>query len=163
LAKRTVREGSVFQKGRRKGQAWLSDAVAFGSFWQDIPCEGRQRIYINLGICHTRSAAQRKCFEYIERLGLNSHRRLAELTSNVTFRDQGELWLKSLANRKRNPVEQTTIDTRRYALDKWIYPTLGCMYLADVNNHALKALVEAMAQSLSPASIRDYSNIVKVP
>jgi integrase len=69
--------------------------------------------------------------------------------------------LKALANRKRNPVEQTTIDTRRYALDKWIYPSLGETYLADVNNHVLKMLVERMAGSLSAASIRDYSNIVK--
>jgi hypothetical protein len=63
--------------------------------------------------------------------------------------------------RKRNPLEQTTIDTRTYALDKWIYPSLGDIYLAEVNNHALKQLVERMAGSLSPASIRDYSTIVK--
>jgi hypothetical protein len=35
------------------------------------------------------------------------------------------------------------------------------MYLADVNNLALKTLVDRMAASLSAASIRDYSNIVK--
>jgi hypothetical protein len=70
--------------------------------------------------------------------------------------------LRSLANRKRNPLEATTIETRRYALDKWIYPVLGNMYLVDVTNLALKELVERMAvESLSPASIRDYSKIVK--
>jgi hypothetical protein len=58
-------------------------------------------------------------------------------------------------------IEQTTIDNRRYALDKWIYPILGETYLADVNNLAMKELVEEMAKSLSPASIRDYVNITK--
>jgi len=38
------------------------------------------------------------------------------------FKEQGEMWLKFLSNRKRNPLEQTTIDNRQYALDKWIYP-----------------------------------------
>jgi hypothetical protein len=33
--------------------------------------------------------------------------------------------------------------------------------MADVNNQALKTLVDKMAASLSVASIRDYSNIVK--
>jgi len=99
--------------------------------------------------------------EEIEKLGINSAQRFIESTSTVTFKDQAELWLKSLANRKRDPVEQTTVDNRRYALDKWLYPSLGELYLADVNNLALKTLVDSMAISLSAASIRDYSNIVK--
>ena len=99
--------------------------------------------------------------EEIERLGINSAQRFIESTSTITFKEQAELWLKSLANRKRDPVEQTTVDNRRYALDKWLYPSLGELYLADVNNLALKTLVDSMAISLSAASIRDYSNIVK--
>ena len=97
----------------------------------------------------------------IEKLGINSARHFVESTNTITFKQQAELWLKSLANRKRNPVEQTTIDNRRYALEKWLYPSLGEMYLADLNNLTLKTLVDKMAESLSAASIRDYSNIVK--
>lgn len=99
--------------------------------------------------------------EEIEKLGINSAQHFIQSTSRTTFKQQAELWLKSLANRKRDPVEQTTIDNRRYALDKWLYPSLGELFLADVNNLALKTLVDKMAASLSPASIRDYSNIVK--
>jgi hypothetical protein len=99
--------------------------------------------------------------EEIEKLGINSTRLFVESTATITFRQPAELWLKSLADRKRDPVEQTTIDNRRYALDKWLYPSLGEMYLADVTNLALKNLVDKMAASLSAASIRDYSNIVK--
>lgn len=60
-----------------------------------------------------------------------------------------------------NPVERTTIDTRRYALDKWIYPALGDTHLADLNNRVLEELVEQMTAKLAAATIRDYSNIVK--
>ena len=35
------------------------------------------------------------------------------------------------------------------------------MYLAEINNHTLKALIGELAESLWPASIRDSNNIVK--
>ena len=162
LARRTYQAGSVFQKGRNRTEEWLPDAPAYGRFWKDVPDEPPQRIIVPLGFCRTRTIAERKCWEHIVKLGINSTRRFVESTCNVTFKQQAEVWLRSLANRKRNPLEQTTIDTRRYALDKWIYPQLGNLYLPDVNNHALKELVERMAAALlSPATIRDYSNIVK--
>jgi hypothetical protein len=63
---------------------------------------------------------------------------------------------------RNNPLEQTTIDTRRYALDKWILPSLGNAYLAELKNPQLKALVDKMvAQGLAPSTIRDYTQIVK--
>jgi hypothetical protein len=73
--------------------------------------------------------------EEIEKLGINSTQHFIESTNTMTFKRQAELWLTSLANRKRDPVEQTTIENRRYALDKWLYPSLGEMYLADVNKN----------------------------
>jgi hypothetical protein len=151
----------VFQKGRTKSERWDESAPAYGRFWKDVPGRNPRRVVISLGICRTRSIAERKCMQEIGKLGINSAQRFIESTSRVTFKQQAELWLESLANRKRDPVEQTTIDNRRYALDKWLYPSLGEMYLADVNNLALKTLVDRMAASLSAASIRDYSNIVK--
>jgi hypothetical protein len=79
----------------------------------------------------------------------------------VSLTNKEVLWLKSLANRKRNPLEQTTIDHRRYVLDKWIYPFFENHLLADVNNRAMKEFVELMSADLAPASIRDYMNHVK--
>jgi len=96
----------------------------------------------------------------LEQLGINSAQTFVETTSTITFKDQGPIWLKSLASRKRNPLEQTTIDTRRYALDKWIYPFFDGKRLSDVNNLAMKDFVEHISH-LAPATIRDYSNIVK--
>jgi integrase len=99
--------------------------------------------------------------EKLEQLGINSTQRFIEATSTITFRQQAETWLKMLSARKRNPLEQTTIDTRRYALDKWIYPFFEGRLLASINNQAMKELVEKMASKLSAATIRDYANIVK--
>jgi len=62
----------------------------------------------------------------------------------------------SLSTRKRNPLEQTTIDNRQYALDKWIYPFFEGRFLADVNNRAMKELVEKMARKLSASSISEH-------
>ena len=114
-----------------------------------------------LGLCRTRTIAERRGAEKLEQLGINTAQQFIEATSTITFKQQGEIWLKSLANRKRNPLEQTTIDNRRYALDRWVYPFFEGRLLADVNNRSMKDLVETMAWKLSPASVRDYVNIVK--
>ena len=116
---------------------------------------------VALGICRTRTIAERKAAEKLEQLGINSAQHFIEATSSITFKEQGEIWLRSLSTRKRNPLEDSTIANRRYALDKWIYPFFEGRFLADVNNRAMKELVETMAPKLSASSIRDYMNIVK--
>jgi hypothetical protein len=63
-------------------------------------------VLLPLGLCRTRSIAERKCREHVEKLGINSTQRLLESISRITFKQQAELWLRSLANRKRNPLEQ---------------------------------------------------------
>ena len=151
----------MYQKGKNKSERWDGNAPAYGRFWKDVPGANRQRITIPLGICRTRSIAERRCMDEINKLQLNSTQHLVQSTSNITFRKQAEIWMQDLRKRRNNPVEQTTIDTRRYALDKWLNPFLGETYLADVNNRLLKELVGKMAGVLAPASIRDYSQIVK--
>jgi hypothetical protein len=131
-------------------------------FWRDLPGQLDQIQETSaLGTCRTRTIAQRRAAEKLEQLGINSTQTFIEVNSNVTFRQQGEIWLKSLANRKRNPLEQTTIDHRRYVLDKWIYPFFESHLVADVNNRTMKEFVELMSADLAPSSIRDYSNHVK--
>jgi hypothetical protein len=162
LMRRKGRHGSVFQKGRKRNEKWLASKPAYLRFWKDIP--GRldpKRVVISLGACHCLREAERKADEEMSRLGVNSAKRFREATSTTTFRQQGEWWLKALGQRKRNPVEQTTIDNRRYALDRWIYPFLGQCALGEINNRTIKELVEQMALKLAASSIRDYVNVVK--
>lgn len=161
LTRRTHQHGYVFQKGRRKTDPWLPKALAYVQFYRDVSGEpDAKHAAMSLGVCRTRSIAERRAAEKLEKLGVNSEQTFIEATSNITFQQQAEIWLKSLASRKRNALEQTTIDTRRYALDKWMYPFLGERILADVNNRAMKDFVEHISR-LSPATIRDYTNIVK--
>jgi hypothetical protein len=161
LARRKYQQGRIFQKGRKRSDAWLPKESAYVQFWRDIPGQAEpKREFVSLGVCRTRTIAERAAAEKLGKLGINSAQTFIEATSNIRFKDQGEIWLKSLANRKRNPLEQTTIDTRRYALDKWIYPFFEERLLADINNRAMKELVEHLSK-LSAATIRDYTNIVK--
>ena len=130
-------------------------------FWRDVPGQSKQKRDIaSLGFCRTRTIAEREAARRLEQLSINSAKTFIETTSSITFKAQGEVWLKSLADRKRSPLQQTTIDTRRYALDKWIYPFFERKLLADMNNLAMKDFVEHIS-NLAPATIRDYSNIVK--
>lgn len=162
LARRTWQQGHVFQKKRKTSDPWLPAVRCYVQFWRDVPGQPEpKREVVALGTCRTRTIAERRAAEKLEQLGINSTQHFIETTSSITFKRQAEQWLRSLSARKRNPLEQTTIDTRRYALDKWLYPFLGTRLLGEVNNRAMKELVEHMAPSLSPASIRDYSNIVK--
>ena len=160
--RRRYQQGNVFQKNRLKSDPWLPGAPSYVQFWRDVPGQpNSRREKVALGICSTRTIAERRAAEKLEQLGINSTQHFIEATSSITFRQQGEIWLKSLAKRKRNPLEQTTIDNRRYALDKWIYPFFEGRLLASINNRAMKELVEKMAPKLSAASIRDYMNVIK--
>src|SRR5258708_6345528 len=162
LARRNYQAGHVFQKNRTKSDLWLKDVPAYVQFWRDIPGQSDpKRDVVTIGICRTRTVAERRAAEKLEQLGINSAQTFIESTCSTTFKQQGEIWLRSLSNRKRNPLEQTTIDNRQYALDKWIYPFFDGRLLADISNRAMKELVEYMAAKLAPSSIRDYTNIVK--
>jgi len=159
--RRNWQAGRVYQEGRKKSDPWLPTMVAYVQYWRDVPGQAEpKRGFVSLGVCRTRTIAVRKAAEKLEELGINSTQSFRESTSNITFQEQGEIWLQSLSNRKRNPLEQTTIDTWRYALDKWMYPFFGERYLADVTNLAMKEFVDHISL-LAPATIRDYVNIVK--
>ena len=159
--RRKWQQGRVFQKGRRKNDPWLPTESAYVQFWRDVPGQAElERDFVSLGVCRTRTIAERNAAEKLEELGINSIQTFRESTSCITFKEQGEIWLQSLANRKRNPLEQTTIDNRRYALDKWMYPFFGERHLADITNLAMKEFVDHISE-LKPASIRVYVNVVK--
>ena len=161
LTRRTHQQGYVYQKGRRKSDPWQPKELAFVQFYRDVPGEPDQRhVALCLGHCRTRSIAERTAAEKLQELGVNSTQTFIEATSNITFRQQAEIWLKSLETRRRDPLEQTTIDTRRYAWDKWMYPFFGDTLLADIHNLALSKFVDYI-DKLKPATIRDYINIVK--
>src|SRR2546429_7132338 len=67
----------------------------------------------------------------------------------VTFREQAKIYLQTAVSRKRNPLRDTV--SIEGAMNKWIYPAIGDLPLAYVDNLTVKPLVEKMsAASLSP-------------
>jgi len=159
--RRAYQKGYVFQKGRKRSDAWQPEEPAFVQFWRDVPGQDQPtKEAVHLGLCRTRTIAERAAAEKLEQLGINSTQTFIEATTNITFNRQAEIWLKECANRKKRPLEQTTLDTRRFALDKWMYPFFGDKLLANIHNAAMKEFVNHIAD-LSPATIRDYVNIAK--
>jgi integrase len=60
-------------------------------------------------------------------------------------------------------VKPSTLSSWQYILDKWILPELADLSMADVNNAALKRLVEKLsAAKLSPQSIQNICQIPKL-
>src|SRR6202000_2139695 len=100
LARRTYQAGSVFQKGKAVDDRWDAQAPAYVRYWNETP-DGSRREYHALGVCRTRSIAERAAMEFLEKIGVNSTQHFVEATSNTTFRRQAETWLKSLSQRTR--------------------------------------------------------------
>ena len=163
LTRRTHQQGYVYQKGRRKSDPWRPNELAFVQFYRDVPGEPDQRhVALCLGHCRTRSIAERTAAEKLQELGVNSTQTFIEATSNITFRQQDEIWLKSLATERRESLAENTLNTRRGALDRWMYPFFGDTLLAEIHNVKLREFVNHLVEhKLKPATVRDYANIVK--
>jgi integrase len=160
LDRRTGQLGNVFQHGHIK--EWNPAASAYGRYWIDTP-ECRKRRTVTLGICPTRSVARRKLREHIEREGINGKESFASTKAPVmTFRAQAARWIASLPTRRRRPVKPATIFGWQHALGRWILPNIGDKLLADISNGALRELIEKMAAGLSPKTIVNYSQVVKM-
>jgi integrase len=152
----------VFQRGFAR--KWNPAVTAFGRYWIDVPGGVRRRRLVALGVCGTRSLARRKLCEHMEAEGINTKETFTSNTAPATtFREQAEIWIGSLATRRRKPVKPATIHGWQHSLDKWILPHLGERLLAEVSNGALKNLVERMAAAgLSAQTIVTHAKVVKM-
>ena len=113
----------------------------------------------------SKSERKRKAREIIQASGADSAEYFNEAVkqeTGVTFREQSEIWLRQLQNRKRKPIRQSYAATIQGALDKWILPAIGNLPLANVNNLSVKPLIEKMsAAGLSPRTVNKYTEHVK--
>jgi hypothetical protein len=102
----------------------------------------------------------RRAKEIVEQSGANSEARFREVTlGEITFRDQAEAYLKAVVSRKRKPLRDTV--SIEGALSKWFYPVIGDVPLSQVDNLALKPIVEKMSASLSPRTVNKYVEYAK--
>jgi integrase len=79
------------------------------------------------------------------------------------FSEHLQWYLEFVVSRKRNPVKPSTVLTWRVCADKWLIPSLGHLPCEEVNNKAVRSLVEKMAgAALSPQTISNYLAVVKL-
>ena len=113
----------------------------------------------------SKSERKRKAREIIQASGADSPEYFNEVVkrdTGVTFREQSEIWLHQMQNRKRRPIRQSYAVTIQGALDKWILPVLGNLPLANVDNLSVKPLIEKMsAAGLSARTVNKYIEHVK--
>jgi integrase len=161
LSRRTGQNGHIEKSGR-----WF-----VVRFWKDIPGQER-RMHVRERICPifgpgllSKSERKRKAREIIQASGADSADYFNEVVkreTGVTFREQSEIWLGQMQNRRRKPVGQSYAATIQGALDKWILPAIGNLPLANVNNLSVKPLIEKMsAAGLSPRTVNKYIEHVK--
>ena len=106
---------------------------------------------------------RRRAAEILEAAGVNNTTQIKQNVLGMTFAEQAEKFLKYSRTRNRNPVSTNTDYTWRTTLDKWLLPNLGEMLLQDVNNRAVKELVEKMVKAkLAAKSIDNYIGLVKL-
>lgn len=161
LSRRTGQNGHIEASGR-----WY-----VVRFWKDIPGQ-EKRTHVRERICPisgpgllSKSERKRKAREIIQASGADSAEYFKEVVkqdTGVTFREQSEIWLKQLQNRKRKPIRQSYAVTIQGALDKWILPAIGILPLASIGNLSVKPLIEKMsAAGLSPRTVNKYIEHVK--
>ena len=92
LTRRTHQQGRVYQKGRKRTDPWLPKALALVQFYRDVPVEGRKHEALCLGVCRTRSIAERIAAEKLVELGINSTQTFIEACAPQEFNG----WYRSL-------------------------------------------------------------------
>ena len=105
---------------------------------------------------------RRMAREIVERSGANSKEHFDHVVLGVeTFKERAEAWLREVQRRRYDKYKTSTVPTIEGALRKHIYPVIGDLPLARVNNKSCKPLVEAMFNAeLSICSVNNYMRLV---
>ena len=141
-------------------------------FWKDVAGqEKRQRVRER--ICPisgpgklSASERKRRAKEIIEASGADTAEHFEKVVRSnhgITFREQAEIWLEQMKNRKRKPVAPSTLENWERCLRNWLNPNIGDMPLDSIGNLALKNLGATMVKGgLGASAIRSYTNAVKM-
>jgi integrase len=141
-------------------------------FWKDVAGqEKRQRVRER--ICPisgpgklSASERERKAKEVIAASGADSvehFEKVVRSNHGITFREQTEIWLEEMKNRKRKPVAPSTLENWEGCLRNWLNPNIGDMPLDSIGNLVLKNLGATMVKGgLGASAIRSYTNAVKM-
>jgi integrase len=141
-------------------------------FWKDVAGQ-QKRQRVRERICPvsgpgklSASERKRKAKEIIAASGADTvghFETVVRSNHGITFREQAEIWLEQMKNRKRKPVAPSTFSTWEGCLENWLHPNIGHMPLDTIKNLALRNLGNKMVDGgLGASAIRAYTNVVKM-
>jgi integrase len=153
---------------RRSGQS--GNLVKQSGWWRvrfrlDQPgTERRKQMSLKIapvGMRLSRSELERRAKEIVHNAGANSEERFNQVVlGETTFREQVKTYLQKAVSRNRKPLRDTV--SIEGAMRKWIFPAIGDLPLALVDNLAVKPLVEKMcAGGLTPRTVNKYVEYIK--
>jgi len=171
MARRVGQNGNVFVKrncklGRCIHQKNL--CPKYGRYWKDQAGQyERLRVVVSLGKV-TKTVAERKLREQIQRTQVDSPESFVEVTSPVTtFKQQAHWWLDEMragrivSRKKRVPIKPATLAGYQAAVN-WLNETIGNTPLADIKNEVAKQFVIKMRTAkLADKTIVNYFQVVK--
>ena len=109
----------------------------------------------------SRPELERRAKEIVQKAGANSEERFNQVVlGEATFLQQSKAYLQKAVSRNRKPLRDTV--SIEGAMNKWIYPAIGELPLALVDNLTVKPLVEKMcAGGLKPRTVNKYVEYIK--
>ena len=109
----------------------------------------------------SRPELERRAKEIVQNAGTNSEERFNQVVlGEVTFRKQARAHLQNAFTRNRRPLRDTV--SIEGAMRKWIFPAIGDLPIALVDNLTVKPLVQKMcASGLSPRTVNKYVEYIK--
>src|ERR1700726_352180 len=152
--KRTGRK-SMSRRSGQKGSIQEDGKWYVIRFWKDVAGqEKRQRVRER--ICPisgsgslSASERKRKAKEIIEASGADTaeyFEKVVRSNHGITFREQAEIWLGQMNNRKRKPVAPSTLENWECCLKNWLNPNIGHMPVDSIGNLAWKNLGATMVK-----------------
>lgn len=114
-----------------------------------------------VGMRLSRSELERRAREIVHDAGANSEERFNQVVlGEATFREQAKTYLQKAVSRNRRPLRDTV--SIEGAMRKWIFPAIGDLPLALVDNLSVKPLVQKMcAGGLTPRTVNKYVEYIK--
>jgi integrase len=80
----------------------------------------------------------------------------------TTFRQQAKSWISHMQTKKRSPIAPATAAGYRSYLKNWLYPTVGDLPLASVDNKTAREVVTKLSESgLAPKTIVEIVAVLK--
>jgi integrase len=113
----------------------------------------------------TRPEIERRAKEIIAASGADTVEHFEKCEAfglGTTFRQQAAWWIVNIQTKKRSPIAPATAAGYRSYLKKWLYPLVGDLPLASVDNRIAKDLVAKLSEShLAPKTIVEIFGALK--